>query len=84
MFGTESFGFCALMKSFFSCIALATELKKEEIRVQNAKCVGKRLTEDEFNVLIGLVLQCPYFFIGYWEVQFINVRTTVRSALFPQ
>ena len=38
------------MKSFFSCIAVATELKNEEIRVRNVKIAGKRKSLNEFNV----------------------------------
>jgi len=48
MFGTENEGFCGLMKSSFGCIAIATEVKNAKIRTQNAKFVGKRLTQDEF------------------------------------
>jgi hypothetical protein len=42
MFGTENEGFCGLMKSFFGCIAIATEAKNGKIRTQNAKFAGKR------------------------------------------
>jgi len=48
MFGTENEGFYGPMKSFFGCIALATEAKNYKIRTQNAKFAGKRLTQDEF------------------------------------
>ncbi|SDE05960.1 hypothetical protein SAMN05421636_10393 [Pricia antarctica] len=48
LFGTEIFGFCALMMSFFSCIAVATEIKNEEIRVQNVKIGGIRKSLNEF------------------------------------
>jgi hypothetical protein len=50
MFGTENEGFCGLMKSFFGCIAIVTEAKKGKIRTRNVKFVGKRLTQDEFNI----------------------------------
>lgn len=48
MFGTENEGFCAVLKSFFDCIAIATEAKNGKIRVQNVKFAGIRLTQDEF------------------------------------
>lgn len=48
MFGTENEGFCAVMKPFFVCIAVAAKVKNGKIRVQNAKFAGKRLTRDEF------------------------------------
>ena len=38
------------MKSFFNCIAIATEFKNEEIRVQNVKIAGKRKSLNEFIV----------------------------------
>jgi len=50
MFGTENEGFCGLMKSFFGCIAVAAEAENGEIKTQNAKFVGKILTQDEFIV----------------------------------
>ncbi len=37
------------MKSFFGGIAIATELKNEEIRVHNVKIAGKRKSLNEFN-----------------------------------
>jgi hypothetical protein len=48
LFGTESEGFCAPMKSIFSSIAIATVLKIGEIRVQNVKFVGKRKSLNHF------------------------------------
>ena len=48
MFGTDIFGFCALMKSFFNCIAIATEFENEEIKVQNVEIAGKRKSLNEF------------------------------------
>jgi len=48
LFGTENLGFCDLMKSFFSSLALVKVLKKDKIRVQNVKFAGKRKTQDEF------------------------------------
>jgi len=48
LFGTEIFGFCALMKVFSSGIAVATVGGKDKIRVQNVKIAGKRETQDEF------------------------------------
>ena len=51
LFGTESCGFCALMKLFFSGIAVATLLKNGKIRVQNVQLAGKRKSRDEFIVL---------------------------------
>jgi hypothetical protein len=39
------------MKVFFGSIAIVTVLKNSEIRVQNAKFVGKRKTQDEFIAL---------------------------------
>ncbi len=48
LFGTENIGFCALMKIFFSSIAIATVLKNSKIKVQNVKFAGKRKTQDEF------------------------------------
>jgi len=51
MFGTENEGFRGLVKPFFNCIAIATEAKNGKIRTRNAKFVGKRLTQDEFNML---------------------------------
>jgi hypothetical protein len=50
MFGTENYGFCVVMKSFLSGIAVATELKKDKIRVQNAYFAGKSKSHDEFLV----------------------------------
>ncbi len=41
LFGTENFGFCVIMKIFFSRIALATILKKSKIKAQNVKFAGK-------------------------------------------
>jgi hypothetical protein len=49
LFGTENEGFCALISPIFSCIAIATVLKIGEIRVQNAKFVGKRKSLNDFN-----------------------------------
>ncbi len=37
MFGTDIFGFCALMKSFFYCIAIATEFKNEGVKCENRR-----------------------------------------------
>ena len=50
MFGTENEGFCGLMKSFLDYIAVATKSKNGEIRTQNAKFAGKRLTQEEFTL----------------------------------
>ena len=50
MFGTENEGFRGLTKPFFGCIAIATETKNGKIRTRNAKFVGKRLTQDEFDI----------------------------------
>tara|TARA_R110002051_G_scaffold285911_1_gene348229 strand:+ start:61 stop:255 length:195 start_codon:yes stop_codon:yes gene_type:complete len=48
LFETENEGFCALMKSFFSSIAVATVLKNGKIRVQNVKFAGKRKSLNHF------------------------------------
>ena len=44
------------MKAFFNCIALATELKKDKIRVQNVKFADKRKSQEDFT------LSCKCFF----------------------
>jgi hypothetical protein len=61
LFGTENFGFCDLMKPFFSCIALATVLKKVKIRMQNVKFAGKIETQDEFNTVLYATNISPFF-----------------------
>jgi len=50
LFGTEVFGFCALMKAFLSGIAIAMVREEDEIRVLNVKIVGKREAQDELNI----------------------------------
>jgi len=40
------------MKTFFSCIAVVTELKKEKLR---GKMAGKGKTQDEFIITVAVV-----------------------------
>ncbi len=46
--GSEKMGFCGLIKSFLSSIAIATLRKKDEIRVQNAFLQPRMKTSNEF------------------------------------
>jgi len=41
LFGTEIFGFCALIKAFLSSKAIATVREKDKIRVQNVEIAVK-------------------------------------------
>jgi hypothetical protein len=50
------------MKAFSSSIAIATVRKKDKIRVQNVKNVGKGKVQDEFIKQITGTKKHPFFF----------------------